>query len=167
MAVVLGRIVDRSYYELDHKFRMVETPAHPQTRHLLAYWQACLARGGMRMGRDIPARVLAPLMKHLIVAEPVGDWADARLRLVGSAMSAYFGRDASGALLSDMFAGTHEDLRLLLDGARAAIAFNLSGIAEHNIVDGHTVILRQEMSVMPLYAPRGNTRWVLVGTFNF
>ena len=59
MALALGRSVERSHYELEHRMRGINMPTHPSTIRLIAYWQECEARGGMRMGRDIPARDIA------------------------------------------------------------------------------------------------------------
>jgi hypothetical protein len=167
MAIVLGRFVDRSHYDCEHRFRIVAQPVHPSTLLLFAHWQSCEAQGGMRMGRDIPARAIAALMKDLTVAEPVDDWADARLRLVGSGMAAHFGRDVTGALMTEVFAGETGDRDMLLAGVKAVIQQNRPGTVEQTIIDKGREILRQEMTVFPLYAPNGEDRWALTGTFNF
>jgi hypothetical protein len=167
MAVVLGQSLDRPHYDYSHRFAMVEAPAHPSTRRLVAYWRDCEARGGMRMGRDIPARAIAPLLQDIVVAEPVGDWDDAYMRLAGFGMAQYFGRDVTSALMSDMLAGKETDLRMLLAGARGAIAQNSPGTVEHLVLDGSQLVVRQEMTALPLYAPDGDARWILVSTFNF
>ncbi|HEY5339235.1 MAG TPA: hypothetical protein VIJ85_13595 [Rhizomicrobium sp.] len=59
MPVVLGNHIDRSFYELDHRFVPVDEPSHPSSRQLIAYWRECEAKGGMRMGaifRRAPSR---------------------------------------------------------------------------------------------------------------
>src|ERR1700744_5278941 len=99
MAVLLGRNVDRSHYELQHRMTVVKTPTHPSTIRLIAYWQECLARGGMQMGVDVPSRAIASLLQDITVAEPVDDWKDARMRLAGSGMTAHFGRGVRGLLM--------------------------------------------------------------------
>jgi hypothetical protein len=167
MAVVLGRNVDRSHYEFQHKITVVKTPTHPSSIRLIAYWQECLARGGMQMGVDVPSRAIASLLQDITVAEPVDDWADARMRLAGSAMMVHFGRDVRGLLMFEIFAGAQNDMRLMLDGARSAIARNRPGTVEHIISDDGREILRQEMTLVPVRAPSGDARWSLTGTFNF
>jgi hypothetical protein len=167
MSVVLGRSVGRSHYEFEHRMRGINMPTHPHSIRLIAYWQECEARGGMRMGRDMPARAIAPLLKDITVAEPIRDWADARIRLAGSAMAEYFGRDVGGALMSEIFAGELRDREMLLAGARAAIARNRPGIVEQILVDSGHEVLRQELTALPIFAPDGDARWLLTGTFNF
>jgi hypothetical protein len=166
MAVVLGRNVDRPHTELEHRMRGINMPTHPHSIRLIAYWQDCEARGGMRMGRDMPAREIAALLPDLIVAEPIRDWADARIRLAGSAMADYFGRDVGGALMSEVTGGTR-DRELLLADARTAIARNRPGIIEQILVDNGQEVLRQEVTALPLFAADSNARWILISTFNF
>lgn len=167
MSVLLGRFVERSHYDYEHRFRVVKDPAHPSTIGLVAHWRACQAQGGMRMGRDIPARAIAPLMKDLIVSEPIGDWEDARLRLVGSATRDYFGRDVTGLTMNEVFAGQLSDRDMLLAGAKACIAKNRPGTVEQILLDNGREVLRQEMTAMPLLAPSGDAHWIITTTFNF
>jgi hypothetical protein len=166
-AVVLGRIVDRSHYELEHRLAAVKTPVHPASIQLLAYWRECDARGGMRMGRDIPSRAIGALLRDLCVAEPVDNWVDARIRLAGSAMAEYFGRDVSGMLMSEIIGGSEEDWHLLMNGARYATAHNKPGTVEQTLLDKGLVVLRQEMTAVPIWSPDGDARWLVTGTFNF
>jgi hypothetical protein len=167
MSVVLGRSVERSHFELEHRFRRINMPTHPSTIRLTAYWQECEARGGLRMGVDIPARAIAMLLQDLTVAEPVRDWADARIRLAGSAMTEYFGRDVSGELMSETLAGSPRDCEMMLAGAKAAIARNRPGSIEQTLFDNGREVQRQELTAFPITAPDGNARWLLTSTFSF
>jgi hypothetical protein len=168
MAVVLGRIFDHSHYDLEHRMTVVQTAAHPCSIQLLAYWRECDARGGMRMGRDVPSRAIGSLLKDLCVAEPVDDWADARIRLAGSTMTEYFGRDVSGMLMSQTIKGGREsDFKLMMNGARYATANNKPGTIDHLLLDEGRVALRQEMTAVPIWSPEGDARWLVTGTFNF
>ncbi|HEY1838360.1 MAG TPA: PAS domain-containing protein [Rhizomicrobium sp.] len=168
MAVVLGRIIDQSHYELQHRMEVVKAATHPGNLKLLAYWRECDARGGMRMGLDIPSRAIAPLLKDLCVAEPVGDWIDARIRLAGSTMTEYFGQDVSGLLMSQIIGDNREsDFQLMMNGARYATANNATGAVEHSLVDNGRVVLRQEIMVVPIWSPDADARWLVTGTFNF
>jgi hypothetical protein len=167
-AVVLGRVVDRSHYELEHRMVVVQAPAHPCSIQLLNYWRACEARGGMRMGRDIPSRAIGPLLKDLCVAEPIGDWTDARIRLAGSTMTEYFGQDVSGKLMSEVVGGGRDrDFTLMMNGARYATTRNKPGTIEQTLLDQDRVVLRQEMTGVPIWSPDGDARWLVTGTFNF
>jgi len=167
MAVVLGRVVDQSHYVLKHRMTVVKTPTHPSSIKLIDYWRACEAHGGLRMGRDIPARAIGSLLKYLCVAEPVGDWTDARIRLAGSTMAEYFGRDASGLLMSEVNGSSEDDFRLMMNGSRYATTKNRPGTIEHALLDEGIVVLRQEMTTVPIWSPEGDARWLLTGTFNF
>jgi hypothetical protein len=167
MAVVLGRNVDRSHYDFQHHIKIIKVPTHPSSIRLIAYWQECLSRGGMLMGRDVPSRAIASLLQDITVAEPVDDWKDARMRLAGSGMAAHFGRDVRGLLMSKIFAGEQSDMHMLLAGAKSVIARNRPGTVEHIISDDGREVLRQEMTVVPLRSPDDRARWSLTGTFNF
>jgi hypothetical protein len=168
MGVVLGRFVDRPHSDYEHRMTPVETPAHPASIQLLKYWRECDARGGMRMGRDVPSRAIGSLLKDLCVAESVGDWADARIRLAGSTMTGYFGYDVSGMLLSQIVEdGREKDFQLMMNGSRHIIANNRPGTIEQILLDEGRVVLRQELTVMPIWSPEGDARWLLTGTFNF
>jgi len=166
MAILPGRI-GQTHTELEHRIRGINVPRHPSTIRLIAYWQQCEARGGMRMDRDVPAPDIAPLLQDLMVAEPLRDWADAHIRLAGSAMAEYFGRDLDGARMSEIFAGEPRDGEMLLAGAKTAIARNRPGIVEQILVENGREILRQEVAELPIYAPDSNVRWILTSTFNF
>jgi hypothetical protein len=166
MAILPGRI-ESARGELEHRIRGINMPTHPSTIRLIAYWQQCEARGGLRMERDIPASDIAPLMQDIMVAEPVRAWSDARIRLAGSALAQYFGRDVDGALMSDIFAGEPRDGEMLLAEARTAIARSRPGIIEQILVENGREVLRQEVTALPIYAPEGNARWILTSTFCF
>lgn len=166
MAILPGRI-ESTQCELEHRIRGINMPTHPSTIRLIAYWQDCEARGGLRMDRDVPALGIAPLLQDLMVAEPIRDWADAHIRLAGSAMADYFGRNVDGARMSDIFAGEPRDGEMLLAGAKTAIARNRPGIVEQILVENGREILRQEVAELPIYAPDSNVRWILTSTFSF
>jgi hypothetical protein len=167
MGVLLGRKVDSSHYEFEHRMTVVKVPTHPLSIRLIAYWQDCLARGGMQMGRDIPSRAIGSLLQDITVAEPVDDWKDARIRLVGSGMMTHFGRDVRGLLMSEISASSKSDTDMLLAGAKWAIARNCPGTVEHTMFDDAREILRQEMTVVPVRSPDDTARWSLTGTFDF
>ena len=166
MAMLQARGVEQTRNGLEHRIRGINVPMHPSTIRLIAYWQECEARGGLRMDRDIPAPGIAPLLQDLMVAEPVRDWADAHIRLAGSAVAEYFGRDLDGARMSDIFADEPRDGEMLLAGAKTAIARNRPGIMEQILVD-RGEIQRQEMTALPMFAPDGRAQWILVGIFSF
>jgi hypothetical protein len=86
-------------------------PVHFGARLLLNHWREKQAKGGMVVGRDLPARALSPALRHLILYEPLDGGHDFRVRLAGSANLRRFGRDITGTRLSDLFDGNAFDWR--------------------------------------------------------
>jgi hypothetical protein len=167
MAVVLEQIVDHSHYQYEHHYKFVREPAHPSTLQFIAYWRECEAKGGLRLGRDVPARPIAALLQNFTVTEPVGDWEDAHMRHAGVATVEYFGRDVTGSLLSEIIAGGEGELDMFLAGCRDTIAKNRPGTLEHMLLNEGREILRQEITALPVFAHDGKSRWILCGTFDF
>ena len=87
---------------------------------LIALWESQGARGGMRMGRDIPSRALAKFLPNIVISEPVGDWEDAHIRLAGSVYTERFGCDITGTLLARHLQGRSGGGRLLLMAGKQA-----------------------------------------------
>lgn len=143
-------------------------PEHPSSRTLIDHWKACEEHGGMRMGRDIPNRALAKILANVAVTEPVDDWRDGRMRLVGSALTHRFGRDITGVLISELF--VYDDpqmLAMMLGGAKAAATKRRPGIALDRVLLDGVEKMRNEIVVLPVLAPDGTTMWALTGTFQF
>lgn len=168
-AILLGRA---SVLEPSENYRYVleprKAPEHPSSQLLLEYWNSLEADGGMRMGRDIPARALARVLANVAVTEPVGDWRDGRMRLVGSALTNRFGRDITGVLISELF--VYDDpkmLAMMLGGAKAAATRRKPNFALDRVLLGDAEKMRNEVGVFPIWAPDGETMWVLTGTFQF
>lgn len=168
-AVLLGRmaLLDPAAdyrYELEPR----KEPEHPSSRLLIDYWKTCEERGGMRMGRDIPNRALSKVLANVAVTEPVEDWRDGRMRLVGSALTHRFGRDITGVLISELF--VYDDPQMLatmLGGAKMAATKRRPGIATDRVLLDGVEKMRNEVVVLPVLAPNGETMWALTGTFQF
>lgn len=143
-------------------------PEHPSSCILIDYWNSCEERGGMRTGRDIPNRALSKVLANVAVTEPVDDWRDGRMRLVGSALTNRFGRDITGVLISDLF--VYDDpqmLAMMLGGAKAATTKRRPGIATDRVLLEGLEKMRNEVVVLPVLSPDGETLWALTGTFQF
>src|ERR1700761_8173660 len=104
MPVVLGKHIDSSYYELDHRFAVLDKPSHKSSQKLIAYWRSCDAKGGMRMGRDIPARAIAPLLSQIMIYEPIANWDDVVVPYAGFGLAKFFGGDITGLPYSQIIA---------------------------------------------------------------
>lgn len=167
MALILGQHIDRSFYALDHRFVERKAPTHPSIRRLIGYWRECEAKDGLRMGRDIPARAIAPLLSHIMVHEPFASWEDAYVRYAGFGTAKYFGRDITGLLHSEVSAGDlSATLGSLLFEARALVAENRCRILDHRALSDGIEIERQELVQMPMFGPDGKSRWLLSAVFD-
>ncbi|MGN6146982.1 MAG: PAS domain-containing protein, partial [Rhizomicrobium sp.] len=139
------------------------SPTHEQARELLAYWQERMGKGGFVMGRDIPSRQIAHLMKHLIVREPVEGGRDFRNRLVGTVLMERLGRDVTGLLISDVYAPASAPafiaaLRKVIDTGKPVFL----RAEVHGMVD---TVRTAEGVLLPMKAPDGAANWTLNGVF--
>jgi hypothetical protein len=167
MALVLGQHVDRSYFELDHAFTVLQEPTHPSARKLIALWRASEAKDGLRMGRDSPSRAIAPFLSQIIIYEPIGDWEDAHLRYAGFGTAKFFGRDVTGLRCSEVEAhdrGT--TLKQLLSEARSLVAENRCRVLDHRALNGGIEVGHQEIVRFPIFGPDGKSRWLLNAAFD-
>lgn len=143
----------------------VEQPActHPSAEELLAYWKACKSRGDFVMGRDVPARPIAALMKHLNVVEPTDDGANFRFRLVGSILQQRFAHNVSGLSLSEVY---DEDAAKTLEAFLRKAIFTQAPVFLMVKVKGLLGdVFRPQTILLPMKAPDERTSWVLCGLF--
>jgi hypothetical protein len=167
MPVVLGKHIDQSFYQLDHRFAPQDKPAHPLSFQLIAFREACEVKGGIRMGRDIPSRAVAPLLSHMMIHEPIDDWSDARVRYAGFGMAKYFGRDVTGLKQSEIEVGdVGGTLRELFLSARDLVADNRCAVLTHRAFDGSIEIIHEELVRFPIIGTDEN-RWIVSAAFAF
>lgn len=146
---------------------VIADPQHPSSKKLIAEWRANEAKGGMRMGRDIPCRAIARLLDCISICEPVGDWADGRIRIAGSILTLRFGRDIHGMLISELYKDDPEGGRILLERARRAQATREPALLDTRVCAGDVEVMRFEVVVVPIFAADGIAPLSLVGTFRF
>jgi len=167
MALVLGQHVDRSYYALGHRFEALQEPTHPSLRQLIALWREYEARDGMRMGRDVPSRAIAPFLSQVIIYEPIGNWDDAYLRYAGFGTAKFFGRDVTGLRHSDTERGDRSGtLKQLFAEVPGIVAENRCRVLDHKALDGGIVVGHQELATFPVFGPDGKRRWLLNAAFD-
>lgn len=167
-SLVLGEAVHTPQPDtFKYVWRGIETPGHPSSLVLVEYWRACEARGGLRMGRDIPSRALAPILRSLAISEPVADWSDSILRLAGLGYAQGYGRDVTGMRLSELHRDDPKGHAFLLEGARRAERENQPTFGEIRAMVGGQDAIRFEIVGLPIYAPDGVTKWNLSGAFRF
>ena len=147
--------------------QVVEAAEHPASLQLLAYWQECQAEGGMRMGRDVPARQIATLLRNIAVSEPVGGWDDAHIRLAGLSFAERFGRDIAGMNVRALYEEDVQSAQLILDSGRYVATTGKPRVM-HTRVMGETIeLMRFEVISVPMLAPADDRIWLLTGSFRF
>lgn len=165
--VVLGRPVLNHLPVHRYVRTVLDQPNHPNARALLDVWREHEKTGGIRMGRDIPSRALAKFLPNIIIAEPLGHWHDARIRLAGTAFMERFGRDVAGELTSRLYAEDPDGAALLLKLARQATEIRKPGMIDLRIRADEIDVFHIETVLLPIFAPDGVTRWSMVGAFRF
>jgi hypothetical protein len=136
-------------------------PSHPGAQELLAYWMSCRAKGDFVIGRDVPARCIAALTKHLVVFEPIAG--DFRYRLVGSILWERFGRNIMGLSVSEVYdAQMAKSLNAFLS---KAIDLQLPVCLRVNVTGALGDVFRPEAILLPIKASNGTTHWILKGLF--
>lgn len=165
--VVLGTPVHTPSAEYQYPKTVIGEPVHPSTIALIECWRGHEAEGGMRMGRDIPCRTMASLLNSIVIAEPIGDWDDAHIRLAGSVLTERFGRDVTGMKINELYKDDPEGGRILLRGAKRANETREPMLIDARVLAGKIEVMRIEVVFLPIFAPDGVTQWCLTGTFRF
>jgi hypothetical protein len=97
--------VDPFARDFEEVCTLLREPVHFGARLLFNHWREKQEKGGMIVGRDLPARELSPTLRNLVLYEPIDGGSDFHVRLAGSALLRRFGRDITGLNLSDLFVG--------------------------------------------------------------
>jgi hypothetical protein len=138
-------------------------PSHADAQALLDYWNVCRQNGDFVMGRDIPARAVARLTKNLFVLEPIEAGRNFRFRLVGTVLLNRFGRDVTGAAVSEVYdAAATKDLVASLNKVLASAAPVFLDVRVHGVLGE---IRYPETVLLPMTSPDGHAAWVLGGVF--
>ncbi|GAA0539303.1 hypothetical protein FHS83_003693 [Rhizomicrobium palustre] len=145
-------------------FQVVDQLTHPSGEIALRFWRERPA-DGLRMGRDVPSRAIAPLLSRVIVYEPIDGGEDFRVHLAGSGTVRRFGRDITGERFSRLFAP--EDVQI-----RRQILHDVTVNGEPRMMHvrhsaGSVEVLRLELLQIPVIAPNGVDRWALTFSFYF
>ena len=141
---------------------LLDTPKHFHARLLLSKWQ--LHVPDFTIGRELPSRALASVLRYLALFEPVEDGDDFRVRLAGTAWLRRFGCEVSGWTLSQLYAGAE------LDGWRKRLRETLEGgqpiCGDLKVIGDNGVQLHSELLVLPV-AVKGGGACALVGLFHY
>jgi hypothetical protein len=157
--------VDSTAPGFDESYTVMREPTHYDARHLFDHWMKRTDEGGFVVGKDVPSRTLAPLLRSLVLYEPVDDGADFKCRLAGSGLMRRFGQDISGKHLSQLFDnGAFECQRAdMLQIIRTSLPCVLEGKVQ---AYGHPG-LHFEILALPVLAPDLESVWVLSGLFYY
>jgi hypothetical protein len=163
----LGERVHKPSERFTYPKAVIAEPQHPTSKVLIAHWRAYEAKGGMRMGRDVPSRAIATLLPSISICEPLGDWVDGRIRIAGSILTLRFGRDIHGLLVSELYKDDPDGGRILLENARRAQETRRPGLLSTRVCAEEHEVMRFEVVALPIFAADGLTQLSLVGTFRF
>ena len=158
--------VASAFDDLVNDYSRVIAPRHPEAIELLDYWRTVVARGnGFLIGRDIPARPIARLLKNVRIDEPLPDGSDIRVRLAGTAIKRRFGTDVHGALLSGLFKPA--DFRHHLAGELEVVRTGAPLVIDSCLMRGGLVELHTEIVILPILDRDARTPLLVVGFFYF
>ena len=149
--------------ELRIDFEAIDALSHADALALLAYWRQCREAGGFVMGRDVPARAIARLTKHLVVLEPVAALADFKYRLAGAVLLQRLGRDVTGLSISDVF--EPDPAKSLIAAARRVIETDAPVFQRIHVQGVLAEVRKPELALLPMSAPDAKAVWVLIGVF--
>jgi hypothetical protein len=144
---------------------VLDEPTQYGARLLHTHWLRKEAEGGFVVGREVPSRSLACVLRNLAIYEPIEGGADYRVRLAGTAFTRRFGRDVTGRLLSDVytpqkFAHHRADLSAVVDSHEPKIC-------DVRLARGDRLCLHFESLRLPVLSRDGRETWVLSGIFYF
>jgi hypothetical protein len=151
--------------ESKHAYRQVAQPNHPESIHLCEFWQDRERADGVVVGRDIPSRPIASILRNLMVYEPIADCADFRIRHAGTAYIAHYGYDVTGKLMSEIFDGN--SFKYNLKAAKEIIHSDRPEVFDANISQFGISRRHYEVVLMPVWGADKIFRWMLCGIFRF
>ena len=161
MAIDLYRSLEGP--EFKRIYRQLTAPLLSPTKLLLAMWDEHRNAGGLVIGQDVPSRTAAPLLRHLIVYEPVGDFADFHVRLAGSGYLSQYGRDVTGMAMSELF--DSETFLHNLRFGRQVVETQTPLLFLATLTEFEIARWSYELALLPVLAPDRATKWLLVSAF--
>ncbi|MBV9064086.1 MAG: PAS domain-containing protein [Alphaproteobacteria bacterium] len=141
----------------------LEEPKHLHAKLLFEKWQVHVPE--FTIGRELPSRALASVLRYLALIEPVGEFEDFRLRLAGTAWLRRFGFEVSGWKLSQLYQGAE------LEGWRTRLRETLEHgrpvCCDVKVVGDGGMQLHSEMLSLPVLSPKAGNGCALVGLFHY
>jgi hypothetical protein len=143
----------------------VVEPKHPRSVQLVQFWQEGEKSGGLVVGRDIPSRPIAAILRNLMVCEPIAEFSDFRIRHAGTAYIAHYGYDITGKLMSELY-----EPDIFKHNCRCAAEVIRSGrpeVLDANLSQFGISRRHYEVVQLPVWGPDKTNRWMLCGIFRF
>jgi hypothetical protein len=162
LGLVWGNI-DSATTDLEEIRTRIDAPTQYGAQILVDHWRACVAGGGFVVGRDVPSRPLASVLRSLALYEPVEGMADFRVRLAGTAFMRRFGRDVTGLKLSEIYGPP--SLAIQRSNLAQVIASSEPFIWDVTVARDDRPFLRYEAVRLPVLSPDRKERWVMGGLF--
>ena len=141
----------------------IPVPTQYGARLLLDQWRTREQRGGFVVGRDVPSRDLASILRNIALCEPVDGAADFRVRLAGTAYMRRFGRDITGLTLSRIYGP--EDFREKREACIGILRSQKPVIVEVKILRNTRTVMRFEGLGLRVLSPDRKNVWVMGGLF--
>lgn len=155
-----------AYDERVDYYEQVDEPRHPDAVRLLHHWHACVAaHGDFLMGRDMPARPIASLLRSIVVYEPFADASDFRVRLAGDSTRRMLKVDLKDTLLSQQF--RRKDFEHHRAVSLEVIRSTRPMIMESSVRRGNVEELHSEIVLLPARSRDLKSVLLIVGMFFF
>lgn len=159
---LVWRDVDSISPDCDEYCIPKDAPSHSGAELAHQNWRDKHANGGFVVGRDLPSRALAGVLRNLAIYEPVDDGADFRLRVAGTALVRRYGCDVTGLLLSQLyepraFERQQEQIAKVQQGEPL--------FCDVRITRGGRLQLHYELLLLPVRSADFSQSWVLGGFF--
>jgi hypothetical protein len=142
---------------------LLDAPAHPSVKELLAYWQSKCAASGLPGRDDIGLAEIPRLIPHLAILEPVAGTRDWTHRLVGTRIAERYGSDATGRTVGELYeTSTAAELQ---DFYAKVAASRMPAFVTGRSQDPEIHHILYEGTALPILGRDGVTVWILVGLF--
>jgi hypothetical protein len=164
LGLVWGNVDPRAA-DLHEVVTQLPAPVHFGAKLLLERWRLRKTEGEFVVGRDIPSRVLAAILRNLALFEPLNGGEDFQARLAGTAFMRRFGRDIAGLKLSEIFEpkSFERHRARMAEIAETGTPLGFEVEMERN----DRVFLHFEVLRLPVLAPDRVSTWILSGLFYY
>jgi hypothetical protein len=162
---LVWRDVDALAADVHEKRTKILEPVHFGSRILFDNWRKRRQDGGFVVGRDVPSRALSPVLRNLVVYEPMDGGRDFKVRLAGSALIRRFDCDITGLKLSELF--DRVSFECHRDAAAAVIATDTPNVLDVKLMSKGRTQLHFEALGLPVQSPDQSAVWLLGGLFYY